>query len=231
MVCRTVFSPTKIDLFYNGNNVGNYELLKKPYCDKCSSPGVKTEDCILKDLVYGFEKIYALGIFSKQRKPYPHLSTDIRYLKDYHNKSKAVPLGYALDSLLQNLYPHLLSADFIVPVPSHDEKMKKRGFNQVELIMNNFCSKNNMKSLLCLNQIVNFDLRPISLKERYDAVKNAFSFNSEFSEDISDAHIILLDDVVTSGATVSECSKVLKEAGASKVDVLTCARNELNGNV
>lgn len=231
LVWNTIFTPTRIEILYRKKNVGHYDLLKDPFCKKCSSPGVRTEDCSLRDMVYGFNRIYSIGVFSKKSDPYPRLCTDIRYLKDYKKRVRAVPLGYALDCLVQNLYPRLLSADFVIPVPSHEEKIKIRGFNHVELVMNHFCSKNNLKPLLCLNQIKLLEQRLLKLEQRYEAVKNAFNFNFIFQDDISDAYVILIDDVVTSGSTVSECSKVLKEAGASKVDVLTCGRNELNGNV
>lgn len=230
MTWKTIFSKDKIEIFHNNYYWGFYELLKEPFCSKCSSPGIKTEDCYLQDFVYGFNKVYSIGVFSKKRDPYPQLCTDIRYLKDYGNKTRAIPLGYALDCLVQNLYPHLLDADYIVPVPIHKEKLEVRGFNQVELIMNHFCSRNNMKSMLCLNQVKKFELRPLSLEDRYQAVKDAFTFKFEFIDDINDAYVILLDDVVTSCATVSECSKVLMSSGALNVDVLACGRNELNGN-
>jgi len=78
-----------------------------------------------------------------------------------------------------------------------------------------------------LEQIKNFKQRGKGLEERYEAVQDAFRFKREFKHAIEDRYIVLIDDVVTSCATVSECSKVLINNGALKVDVLTCGRNRL----
>lgn len=119
-------------------------------------------------------------------------------------------------------------ADYVVPIPSHEDKVKNRGFNQTEVICDEFIKHNDLISLKCLNQDKNIELRPLNLLERYTEVKNMFSFKIEFQQHIQDKYIILLDDVVTTAATVSECAKILKSNGARKVDGLSLGRTKLD---
>ena len=60
--------------------------------------------------------------------------------------------------------------------------------------------------------------------KRFENVKGAFSVTPIFLEKIKDKHILLIDDVMTSGATTSQCAKALRTAGASRVDVAVVAR-------
>lgn len=226
------FTPLKIRVNQDLNFKGYYDFLEDPFCEKCSSPGVKTEECILRDLVYGFNRVYAIGKYTRAHaRPYPLLSSHIRLLKDFKRTDLAIPLGYALNILIQQKYQTLSTADYVVPVPAHSNKVSKRGFNQVELIMNNLCAKSPLKPLLCLEQVKNYEMRNFTLDERYDIVKNAFKFNTKYRDEIADRYIVLIDDVVTSCATVSECSRILLDNGARKVDVLTCGRNVLDDSV
>ncbi len=59
---------------------------------------------------------------------------------------------------------------------------------------------------------------------RIKNIKGAISLNHKYKSRIKGASIVLIDDVMTTGATLNECARVLKSAGAGKVDVLTLAR-------
>ena len=129
---------------------------------------------------------------------------------------------------MKNKFPDLLNVDYVVPVPAHIDKIKERGFNQVELILKSFSEKNSLKSLSCLEQIKNYEMRKLNLEERYEQVRGAFVFNPLYAEEINNSHILLIDDVVTTCATASECAQILLNNGARKVDVLACGRNKLD---
>ena len=67
-----------------------------------------------------------------------------------------------------------------------------------------------------------FDLK---ILERYDNVKNAFSINEKYkNKNLKDLNICLVDDVLTTGSTIIECAKVLRQAGASKIYAICLAR-------
>ncbi len=115
--------------------------------------------------------------------------------------------------------------DIIIPVPMHIKKKKKRGYNQTELITNKLAKKLGINtSLDVLYKIKNTKTQStLSEKERFVNVLDAFGIKN--TELIKNKNIILFDDIITTGATVNECSKILKENGAKKVVVLSIAKD------
>ncbi|MFQ5442487.1 MAG: double zinc ribbon domain-containing protein [Thermodesulfobacteriota bacterium] len=112
----------------------------------------------------------------------------------------------------------------IVPVPLHRGRLKKRGFNQSLLLARRIAAA--LSVPLDYGSLVrSFPTRPqveLKPKERLGNVAGAFSLKSPGA--FKNKEVLLVDDVLTTGATVRECSKVLKKAGASGVSVLTIAR-------
>ncbi|MDI6703163.1 MAG: ComF family protein [bacterium] len=113
--------------------------------------------------------------------------------------------------------------DFIIPVPLHKSRLRKRTFNQAELFSSSIGKyfgipvSDSLKRYKDTPSQVN-----LSEKERVQNVKDAFLIRKK-DHLFKDKVIMLIDDVYTTGATVNECSKVLMEAGAKKVYVLTLA--------
>lgn len=113
------------------------------------------------------------------------------------------------------------SADLIVPVPLHPKRLKQRGFNQALLLARAFPQGTVAREALARvrHTVPQVELKP---KERRDNVKGAFAVPDPAL--VKSKNILLLDDVYTTGATVRECAKVLRRAGARQVDVVTVAR-------
>ncbi|MBR3674161.1 MAG: ComF family protein [Clostridia bacterium] len=117
--------------------------------------------------------------------------------------------------------------DIIIPVPIHKNRLKSRGYNQSELIAKDIakrCGKDYCKDVLIKkNNIV----AQSSLDDKLDRIrniKNAFVCGKN-AELVKGKKVALFDDVFTTGATVNECAKVLKENGASFVGVFTIAKS------
>ncbi len=114
--------------------------------------------------------------------------------------------------------------DFIIPVPLHKKRLQKRGFNQA-LLLANVCFGNSDPRIKTnfLRRTRN-TVPQVSLdgKERRRSLKNAFAVTAEI--DLSGTTVCLIDDVYTTGTTVSECCRGLLSHGATKVLVLTLAR-------
>lgn len=118
----------------------------------------------------------------------------------------------------------------IVPVPLFPSKLRKRGFNQACLIADSMSSHFRQKednkhfcSFDLIERVKNTRTQAgLHKKERRLNVKNAFKVRRP--EIIKGRCVILVDDVFTTGATVSECARQLKKAGASRVMVFTFAR-------
>lgn len=114
--------------------------------------------------------------------------------------------------------------DIIIPVPLHISKLRKRGYNQAEQFAKGISEESGIPlDLETLIRIVNSSSQTNKSRvDRYDNVQNVFSIKSS-RLDLSDKHILLVDDILTTGATVCAAGNVLKEAGA-KVSVMTIAR-------
>lgn len=112
----------------------------------------------------------------------------------------------------------------VMPVPLHPKRLRWRGFNQAEIIANKFVLPFDLKKdYLALGR--KKYARPqarLKKKERTRNILNNFFYQGDY---LSGRDILLVDDVITSGATLNECAKVLKDNGAGRVWGLAFARN------
>jgi ComF family protein len=112
----------------------------------------------------------------------------------------------------------------LLPVPLHKSRLRKRGYNQAYEIAKELAVLSGRELLTSLHRHKNTEMQAqLKFKQRAKNVKNAFTMN----QNLSHQHIILIDDVMTSGNTLNECAKVLKKAGAQEVKVLIFARKSL----
>lgn len=108
--------------------------------------------------------------------------------------------------------------DFIIPVPLHQKRLRWRGFNQSELLAKEI---NQNKVLNALVKIKNTKPQmQLSEKQRKQNIKNTF----KCVFDLKNTKILLIDDIETTGSTLTECKKVLLKAGAKEVYCLTLAK-------
>jgi competence protein ComFC len=112
--------------------------------------------------------------------------------------------------------------DAVIPVPLSPSGLKERGFNQALLLAYHLSKKKNLPLLMDVLAKIT-DTPPqvgLSAKERAANVRKAFACRKK----LSDMSILLIDDVMTTGATANACSKELLKAGARNVYVLTLSR-------
>jgi ComF family protein len=116
----------------------------------------------------------------------------------------------------------------VVPVPLHARKRRQRGFNQSELIVREALKIAPGSGRLVLRAGVLERRREtqsqtgLTRHQRLENIRGAFAVIQP--EEIADREVLLVDDVFTTGTTASECARVLRRAGASKVYVATVAR-------
>ena len=113
-------------------------------------------------------------------------------------------------------------ADLVAPVPLHPSRLRQRGFNQALLLAQAFPEVSLERELLVRVRHTPPQTSLKTPKERRENVKGAFTVPQP--ELVKGKKILLIDDVFTTGATVKECARVLRRAGAREVDVLTVAR-------
>jgi len=198
------------------------KLITSPLCSICGNP-FKTQTgpdhicghCLKKPPQFE----WARSLFSYES-TIQALIKEIKYnasgygLKSLASLSKPL-LATRLDKL-QNI-------DLICPVPIHSSRLRKRGFNQAAMLAYEIF--NNHKDKIVPDLLIKYKATPpqvgLSRKERYLNVSNSF----RVSKKIDNKSVLIFDDVLTTGATASECAKALKKQGAKDVFVLTIARS------
>lgn len=139
----------------------------------------------------------------------------------------ALHLHTTLAPLLVNLGKNFCKPDSIlVPIPLHWLRLVNRRYNQSAILAN---AMSKISGQVCWSDaLIRVRHTPPqghkSAKDRHQNVAGAFKMNSNYQDKIKDKNIVLVDDVFTTGATLDECSKVLKSTGVASVNILTVAR-------
>jgi ComF family protein len=117
-----------------------------------------------------------------------------------------------------------LAANVVVPVPLHPARLRERGHNQAELIARPLARRLGLplKSYLLVRTKPRPDKLRLTRKERWETVRGAYEVYERARVD--KLRVLLVDDVMTTGATLDACSRALRQAGASHVACLTVAR-------
>jgi competence protein ComFC len=117
-----------------------------------------------------------------------------------------------------------LAADVVVPVPLHRQRERERGYNQADLIAKPLAKRLGLpyRAVLLVRTRPRPDKQVLSLSERWESVRGAFATRP--GSQVDKLRVLLVDDVVTTGATLDACAKALRGAGAKSVIGLTVAR-------
>ena len=199
-----------------------------PICSSCWSKIKRFAgpSCALCGLPFSSEYAAVCGQCTIKRPPFSRvifygiyegvLAEAINQLKFHNLRRLSKPMG----ALLLDI--ELPVIDGILPVPLSIKGLRERGFNQ-SLLMARVLAKNVQVPLFMDVLFKKKETLPqigLSKKERSANLKKAF----EVKGDIKGLRLLLVDDVMTTGATVTECAHVLMSAGAHEVVVLTLAR-------
>jgi ComF family protein len=143
-------------------------------------------------------------------------------------KYRAMPgiasyFGKELGVSLAN-HPGLGKVDLVLPVPLHPLRVRERGYNQASLLAREIgreidCPVN--EKVLCRRRYTNQQAK-FNKQERAQNVRSAFQVSDPNC--VAAKNIILVDDVLTTGSTMNECAKVLKESGAMNITAVTVVR-------
>lgn len=128
-------------------------------------------------------------------------------------------LGFELAKMYKKMN---FDVDFIVPVPIHKNRYKKRGYNQSECLVIEMCKYlniNYIKDIIIRSK----DTLPQKNLTKNERQKNLYNSIIPSNIDLKNKKVLLIDDVYTTGATIDSCAKILKNMGADKVYFLTLA--------
>ncbi len=115
--------------------------------------------------------------------------------------------------------------DIIIPVPIHKKRKSLRGYNQSELIAKKLSDRLKMPMYIDVlkKQINTIPQSSLGKKARKINAQNVYKVDN--TQKIKNKNVVVLDDIYTTGATANECIKVLKDAGAYRVGIITIAKD------
>lgn len=211
-------------------------------CMKCGNP--------MNSLFHKYDKKICLNCLNKENTLNKHIDF-VKSLFIYDNESDLMKVIFNIKNrnheyifnvvsklLIKFFEEYILEFDIIIAVPSHFLRFFNKRFNTSELlascIFKNICKKRvDIKitpAFRILKKIKNNKRQMgLTFQERVKNNQNAFEFNSKFfsKEIIKNKRVLIIDDVFTSGSTINECAKVLKQNGASVVGALTIGKTYL----
>lgn len=162
-----------------------------------------------------FDSAYSFGFYEGKLQKLIHL---LKYEGVY-------PLSGPLTDFLVRSLPRHQRFDAIVPMPMHWWKRWQRGFNQSQLLAEGLSKRTAIPVLEAVRRSrASRAQAGLSDQERRVNVRGAFEVAKP--ADIKDRHLLLIDDVLTTGATASACAAALKKSGAASVTALTVARTD-----
>jgi len=221
--CKVLFPLNAPERFVCDDCRGLFEPVAAPFC-KCGAP---TEAAVSNCTHCRGRKFY----FSHNISAFTYDELMSELINDMKfNSKKRIAQGLGL--LWAKEYSGratLPQADFIVPVPMHRKKQSERGFNQAETITIPLARALKIPMRLILRRV--FDTIPQSEVHpslRAENVKDIFEITN--GEMVKGKKIILTDDIFTTGASLNECAKALKKAGASHVSCMTLAISVKNND-
>lgn len=211
--------------------LSGFQPVEPPFCLMCGikSAAFEAEDQLCNACTQSprnFCQARAVGAYEG---PLRALIHDFKFRGRIH---LAKPLGFLLAFILKREYGDRFP-ELLIPVPLHIRKHRLRGFNQTYLLAVHMVTwLQNSKSA---NLPAGFLQRELLQRFRWTDSQTgqgktgrrtniAGAFQVVFPEKVYGKHILVMDDVYTTGSTVDECTRVLLAAGAHRVDVLTLAR-------
>jgi competence protein ComFC len=203
--------------------VRNFHWANKKTCDKCGKiveeEGIYIlcKDCRHK--THYFQKGFTClmyGLYERE------LIWAFKYGKQGYMAEK---LGEILVDRMEPEFENGLAIDIIMPVPIHKKKLRQRGFNQAELMARPLAKGCGLplESKALLRKKSTPAMSNLDSVQRSQNIAGAFVIEKGKEELVTEKSILLVDDVYTTGSTVDECSRVLLEAGAKEVYVVTIA--------
>ena len=145
----------------------------------------------------------------------------IHDMKFRQEKRYAIYLRWLIkEHISMEKFPHI---DYVVPIPLHGERLQERGYNQAEAIFKDWALEKKLPWRVDILERTRYTIPQweLNIIERKQNITGAFVVGRP--EMVQNKHIIIVDDIITTGITLDECAKVLKKAGAASVHGLTVA--------
>ena len=195
-----------------------------PLCDRCGFPRLRTgrdpgpscQEC--RDWPVGLRAARSACLL---RDPADALVHQLKY-RGWHRLAETMATRMAAIALPADM---ATETRVVVPVPTTPLRLRERGYNQAEVLARALAARTG-RTVICGLSRTGATSSQIALQPaaRLANVAGAFGLVTGAEGDLAGEHLLLVDDVLTTGATVTSCARALIDAGARCVSVLTFAR-------
>jgi ComF family protein len=205
--------------------LNSFEQIRAPICSCCGRPIVSSVVAdsaqilcrLCRANTYGFDLARSYALYN---------SPMVRAILLVKHEA-VTPLAVWFANRLAELVARdaaLRGVDVIVPVPLHPARLRERGYNQAELIARPLARRLRLKlgPYLLVRTKPRPDKLRLTRKERWSTVRGAYVARE--GARVDKFRVLLVDDVMATGATLDACSRALRKAGAARVIALTVAR-------
>lgn len=226
--------PKKLKCIFCGKDIPDFE--KQPYCEDCAKEDFFNNGkfrCKCCDTPLPVDEGFCYHCkknhkdFDRAISPFIYVGpvrTTVLKFKSNNGKYLAEPLG---DLMAKRVKDSNINFDLIIPTPLSAKSLKRRGYNQSELLANEIAKRleKPVRSDILIKAKETQHQKELGFSDRQKNLKDAFKV--EHSKDIKGLNILLVDDIMTTGATSNQCAKTLKKH-CNNVYVIVFARRDLN---
>lgn len=214
-----IFTPT---CHYCNKRISNPQEI---FCVECYGILPKTEfgfsrNNVMKEKLKGLLPIEFAGAFLYYNKG-EMVKEILNQIKYNQNTSLSYQLGIICASHLRNDIKNVI--DLLIPIPLHPAKLMLRGYNQTEYFGQGLSDELNIPmDTTSFTRVINTPSQTqLTREKRYHNVENVFKFSS--SERIRKQRVLLIDDVMTTGATLESAGRAILKAKPLSLNILTLA--------
>lgn len=217
--CILCFELIQSDQSLCANCWSKLNFVAKPYCNSCGrilpidiAENINCLSCIKKK-----------PTFDKARSIFTYDDVSKRLIHHFKYYDRTI-LAKTFTNLICNRYQNIIDqADLIIPIPMHRIKRIFRLYNQAAILAKAIATHSKKPISYEVLVKTRWTKAQTSLTKKQRLTNLFGSFAIKNKSEIKDKNIILIDDVMTTGSTVSLCASLLKKAGAKKVIVITVA--------
>lgn len=188
-------------------------------CESCLNSIVKCKSSFFINHENKKLTCYSANYYSKEFK---EIVLKFKYKSDFSCGR------FMAKSMVESILHMGIKADLICFVPISKESYKKRGFNQAEFLAKEIGKELKIEVIDCLCRVKRtWEQKYLDTNERWNNLKECFKINEEYIEVLSGKNIMLIDDVVTTGATLFFCAEEFIKLDINNIILLTAAKSRI----
>lgn len=191
-------------------------------CPRCGSPTSANNTAVCKNCKNNNFH------FKQATSPFVYVEPISQIVHKIKFTNKSYPISALTRFMLECYATKAWKIDYVTYVPIHATRKRERGFDQSKILAEEFCKVLNLPLLdLCTKVKNNLPQAQLTFSYRHANVLGAYEFNKEHQKTIKNKNILIIDDIMTTGATANAVSEVVMKAGAKACYILTLAHTEL----